>query len=169
MGQRVAELADQFETVHREVVGFCETLSDSDWGMIVPDEQRTVGVLFQHIARGYTAEAALIRAIVSGQPLPEIYNDRAVLDQANARDAVELLAGTRADALTQLDRHARRTARFLRRLSDDDLDKAEEIGLFGGTRWTVEELISRIVLGHPRSHLASIRAALATSAKTTSL
>lgn len=161
MGHRAAELADQFETVHREVVEFCEALSSSDWETFVPNEERTVGVLMQHIAFGYTAEAALIDAIVRNQPLPQIYNDRAILNEVNARDAVDLLAGTKDDALKALDRHARRTARFLRQISDDDLAKAESIGLFGGARWTVEELISRIVLGHPRSHLTSIREALA--------
>jgi hypothetical protein len=161
MGQRVGQLADQFEVVHREVVTFCEGLSESDWVTVVPSEQRTVGVLIQHIAIGYTAESALIRAIVTGQPLPAIYNDRALLDEANARDAVDLLPGIKADALTSLDRHARRTVRFLRSLSDEDLAMSDEVGIFGGARWTVENLIERIILGHPKSHLAGIREALA--------
>ena len=164
MSHRVPELADQFDAVHREVVAYCESLSSADWETIVPNEQRTVGVLFQHIAVGYTAEAALIRAIVKDQPLPEIYNDRAVLNELNARDAVDLLPGTKADALTSLERHARRTSRFLRQLTDDDLAKAREIGLFGGACWTVDELITRIILGHPVSHMTSIREVLAESA-----
>ncbi len=164
MGQRIDELVDQFEAIHREVVAFCESLTDTDWTTIVPNEERTVGVLIQHIAIGYTAESALIRAIVAGQPLPAIYTDRALLDEANAGNAVDLLPGTKDDALRSLDRHARRTARYLRSLSDEDLAKAQEIGLFGGASWTVEELISRIILGHPQSHLTSIRAALAETA-----
>jgi hypothetical protein len=164
MSQRVNELADEFDAVHREVVAFCEGLSETDWETIVPDEQRTVGVLVQHIAIGYTAESALIRAIVTGQPLPAIYTDRAILDEANARDAVDLLPGTKADALTSLDRHARRTDRYLRSLSDEDLAKSEEIGIFGGANWTVESLIERIILGHPKSHLTGIREALAETA-----
>jgi hypothetical protein len=164
MTQRVNELADQFEAVHREVVAFCEGLTETDWATIVPNEQRTVGVLIQHIAIGYTAETALIRAIVTGQPLPAIYNDRAILDEANARDAVDLLPGTKADALTSLDRHARRTARYLRSLSDEDLAMSEEIGIFGGASWSVEGLIERIILGHPKSHLTGIREALAEAA-----
>lgn len=160
MEQRAEQLVDQFEAIHREVVAFCESLSESDWTTIIPNEQRTAGVLMQHIAFGYTAESALIRAIVTGQPLPAIYTDRALLDEANARDAIDLLPGTQADALKSLDHHARRTARFLRSLSDDDLTKSEEIGIFGGASWTVEEVITRIVLGHPQLHLASIRAVL---------
>lgn len=160
MGSHVDELADQFEAVHHEVVAFCETLSDDDWAMLVPNEQRTAGVLMQHIALGYTAEAALIRAIISGQPLPAIYNDRAVLDRVNAENAIELLPGTKDEALVSLDRHARRTTRFLRGLSDDDLAKSQPIGLFGEAEWTVEALITRIILGHPRSHMESIRQAL---------
>jgi hypothetical protein len=160
MGQRAAVLADQLDSVHRDVVAFCESLSDDDWQAIVPNEQRTVGVLFQHIAVAYTAESALIRAIIAGQPLPEIYNDRELLDEVNARDAVDLLPGTQADTLKSLDRHARRASRFIRSLSDDDLAASAEIGIFGGRRWTVEELIEQIVLGHPRVHVESIRAAL---------
>jgi hypothetical protein len=160
MGRRVDDLADRFEAVHQEVVAFCEVLSDDDWTTLVPNEQRTAGVLIQHIAYGYTAEAALIRAIVNGQPLPEIYNDRAVLDEINARDAVDLLPGTKDDALRSLDRHARRTTRFLRGLSDEDLAKSQPIGLFGGADWTVDALITRIILGHPRTHVESIRQAL---------
>lgn len=158
---RVAELVEQFEVIHREVVTFCEALTSDEWETFVPNEERTVGVLMQHIAFGYTVEAALIGAIVENQPLPDIYTDRAILNDWNARDAMELLAGTKDDALRLLDRHARRTARFLRKLSDDDLAKSRSIGLFGGAQWTVEALISRIVLGHPQMHLPSIREALA--------
>lgn len=161
MGQRSAELADQFEAIHREVVTFTKGLSEADWATFVPNEERTVGVLIQHIAVAYTAEAALIRAIVTGQPLPAIYSDRAILNEVNAQDAVDLLPGTQAGALRSLDRHARRTTRFLRSLSDENLAMSQEIGIFGGARWTVDDVITRIVLGHPRMHMATIRTALA--------
>jgi uncharacterized damage-inducible protein DinB len=160
MGQRANVLADELDSVNRDVVAFCESLSDDDWQTVVPNEQRTVGVLFQHIAVAYTAESALIRAIITGQPLPEIYNDQALLDEVNARDAVDLLPGTRTDTLRSLDRHARRASRFIRSLSDEDLAASATVGIFGGSVWTVEALIERIVLGHPQIHLASIRAAL---------
>lgn len=50
MGQRAAVLAGELDSVHRDVVNCCESLSDDDWQTVVPNEQRTAGVLFQHIA-----------------------------------------------------------------------------------------------------------------------
>lgn len=160
MRQRADNLADQFEAVHREVIAFCESLSDVGWETIVPNEERTVGVLIHHIAVGYTAEADLLRAIVNGQPLPAIYADRETLDEMNALDAVRLRAGTKADAVRLLDHHAGDTARYLRTLTDDDLGKARPL-FREGALWTVDQVIGTIVLGHPRWHLASIREALA--------
>lgn len=159
MGQRASNLADEFDAVHRSVVTFCESLTDDEWQTVIPNEERTAGVLMQHIAHAYTAESALLRAIISGQPLPAIYNDRQRLNEANARDAVELLSVTKADALRALDRHARRASRFIRSLSDDDLDASAEVGILGG-RWTVEELFRKIVLGNPMIHMESIRAVI---------
>jgi hypothetical protein len=160
MGQRANVLADELESANRDLVAYCESLSDDDWQTVVPNEERTVGVLFQHIAVAYTAETALLRAIIAGQPLPAIYTDRALLDDVNARDAVDLLPGTKAETLQSLDRHARRASRFIRSLSDDDLAASATVGIFGERVWTVEALIEQIVLGHPQIHLASIRAAL---------
>jgi hypothetical protein len=164
MGRRVDDLAEQLEAISREVIVFCEGLSDADWGTVVPNEERTVGVLMQHIAVAYGAEMALIRAIVNDQPLPAIYDDRAILDEANARDAVELLPGTKAEALAMLDEHCRAAAEFLRTLDDDDLAKARPLGMLGGTTLTVEKIIRRIVLGHPGWHLKNIRETLAGAA-----
>ena len=164
MEQRVAGLADQFEAVHREVVTFCQALSSSDWETYVPNEERTVGVLIQHIAIGYGAEAGLIRAIVNGQPLPAIYASWDALNAMNARDAVALRSGTQAEALQLLDLHASETSQFLRTLTDDDLGKSQPLGIRDGELWTVERVIRTIVLGHPRWHMASIRSTLADQA-----
>jgi hypothetical protein len=160
MPRRVDKLADELERVNAEVVAFTEGLTDAAWTTYVPNEQRSVGVLIQHIAFGYAAETDLVRAILTGEAVPDIYASRAALDAFNARHAQELQAGARADAVRALREEADATCRFLRALDDADLDRSRPIGLWNDADISVGFLIERIVLGHPITHLNSIRAAL---------
>lgn len=160
MGQRADALAMDLERTNAGVIAFTESLFDADWDVFVPNEERRVGVVIQHIAFAYTAEINLIRAILIDDRLPGIYESCAQLDKINARHAMQLQAGTRDDALQELRRQGDDAASFIRALDDADLEKSRALGLWDGEVFTVGSLIERIILGHPQGHLASIRAAL---------
>jgi hypothetical protein len=160
MASRVDELASEFERIHAGVIEFAESLSDDEWDAYVPNEERSAGVVIQHIAFGYTSEIALIQAIVSGDALPSIYENRDALNEYNAQHAGELRRIPRAEAMHELRRQGDEALAYLRGLSDADLARTRPIGLWNGEEISVGWLIERIVLGHPQGHLTSIRAAL---------
>jgi hypothetical protein len=166
VGQRAEALATQLDRINAGVIAFTESLSDAEWDMYVPNEERTVGVLIRHVAFGYTAEIELLKAVISEVRLPRIYESRTLLARLNARHARTFQATTKAEALDELRRQGNDAAAFIRALDDTDLEKSRAFSLWNGEEFTVGDLIERIVLVHPERHIASIRAALGREAAT---
>jgi hypothetical protein len=51
MGAAVG-LAGEYDSIMDEVIDLARSCSDDDWPTVCPNEQRSVGVLFDHIAKG---------------------------------------------------------------------------------------------------------------------
>jgi hypothetical protein len=45
-------LAAEYDSIMREAIDMARSCSEEDWQTISPNEQRTVGVLFDHLAKG---------------------------------------------------------------------------------------------------------------------
>ena len=56
MTTRANVLADRIELGAESLANFVEGLSDSEWEMVIPGEERKVGVLVHHVASAYQAE-----------------------------------------------------------------------------------------------------------------
>jgi hypothetical protein len=153
--------ATQLEQVNDEVIATVAACSDDDWGVWCEDEGRSVGVLAHHIAVGYRAELEGMEAVLRGQPLPPIYQERETLNRWNGQYALEHARCTKSETLELLRHHGAEMAHFVRSLSTEDLQRCAPFPLAGDVRWTVQQWLEYVVIPHPLGHLQSIRAALA--------
>lgn len=149
-----SELVDTYDGVMAEVIAFAGSCSDDDWRTVCPGEQRSVGVLFDHIAVGNPQVVRWINEFLAGRPVvitPEILN------ASNAEHARQVDERPRAETLADLKHGSARTSELLGTLTEDQLKISNEFG-WAGTQdvaW-----VASAAFRHPRGHLKSIREAL---------
>jgi len=157
MSERAAALAAEFERVNNELIATVEGLSDAQWRTTCAAEGWPVGVTAHHVAVSHGPVAGLAMLIANGQPLPGI--TPAQIDAGNAQHAREHANCTRAETVALLRNEGARAAGLVRGLSDEQLDRTAPF--FGGAPWSAADVVQRILIGHPQSHLASIQQATA--------
>lgn len=153
MGE-ASELADQYDAVMAEVVALAGTCTDEDWRAVCPSEQRTVGVLFDHVAAGNPQVVLWIKTFLADKPV-EI--TREVLDARNAEHAHRVGDRPRQATIDDLKQGAARTSSVLRALTEKELRASQDFGWAGRQEvaW-----VASAAARHPRGHLKSIREAL---------
>jgi hypothetical protein len=114
-------------------------------------------VVVGHIAEGHLIIGGIVRAIAAARPLP-VQAHRTVEQGAvvNAQQARRLAALTRDAALRTLHANTELMARFIERLSDEDL-RREVVGFHG---LTLANEIERGLIGHLQVHAGAVRLAL---------
>jgi len=160
---RSARLADQFEAAQEGFIRLVESLTVDHWrmrGKNTPelrineeDETRPVGVIAHHVAVNQDWIMNRIKAIVEDQPTPPVD-----FKSINAQHANEHAHATRAEVLALLRDSKPRIAREVRAIRDHELDKERQLP--SGTM-TVQQRIERVLIGHMKSHQASIEATIA--------
>jgi len=158
MGRRSEVLATRIEEGAAALAAVASTLSDAQWRTVVRPDGRTVGVIVHHVASMYPIEIDIVRKVAKGTPITDVTWD--VVAQMNAAHAREHAAITKHDALDLLQRHSRAAADAVRRLGDDELDRAAPFSLSFGAPMTAQFVIEDHPLRHPWHHLARIKAAL---------
>ncbi len=143
---RSARLADQFETAQESFIRLVESLTVEHWRMTgknTPelrinnqDESRFVGVIAHHVAVNQDWIMSRIKAIIDDQPTPP---------------------ATRAEVLALLRESKPRLGKEIRAIADHQLDKERQLP--SGTM-TVQQRIERVLIGHMKSHQASIEATI---------
>jgi uncharacterized damage-inducible protein DinB len=154
MATRAENLAAQFEAVNQEAIQAVQACSDETWRKPIPDDGRTVGVLAHHMAMGDVPIAELVETIANEKPMPPLTME--MIDQGNAQHAQQFANVTKEETLAALQQNAPGAVAMVRGLSDEQLDRSAE---FVGRRWTTEEAIQTILIGHIAGHTESIRAA----------
>jgi hypothetical protein len=159
---RSGRLADQFEVAQESFIRLIESLTVEHWrmrGKNTPDvrindedESRTVGVIAHHVAANQDWIMNRIKAILEDRPTPPVD-----FNEINARHANEHAHATRAEVLALLRDSKPRIADDVRSIPDDQLDKERQLP--SGTM-TVQQRIERVLIGHMRSHQASIEATI---------
>lgn len=159
---RSARLADQFETAQGSFIRLVESLTTEQWskrGKNTPearindeDESRPVGVIAHHVAETQDWIMNRIKAILEDKPTPPV--DFKVI---NAEHAMEHAHATRAEVLALLRDSGPRIGQDIRDIRDEQLDKERQLpsGIM-----TVQERIERVLIGHMKSHQASIEATI---------
>jgi len=160
---RSARLADQFEAAQESFIRLVESLTVEHWrmkGENTPelrindeDESRPVGVIAHHVAANQDWIMNRIKAIVEDKPTPPVD-----FKSINAQHANEHAHATRAEVLALLRDCKPRIAQDLRAIPDDQLDKERQ---FPTGTMTVQQRIERVLIGHMKSHQASIEATVA--------
>ena len=152
---RQENAADQLEAAAAEVGAFIASCPDEVWRKTVDGEGRTVAALAAHCAIGNDLGLAWILQLMAGRP---------VLETGEMHDARNLTEGERfarapksgvADALQ---RSTERTARLIRSLTDEELDRMEMFGI-AGREMTVGRFLPNFGR-HMRDHLESMKTAL---------
>jgi hypothetical protein len=132
------------------LVAFAASCSDDDWRsrpLTGQGDDRTVGVIVDHVADSYDYIGAWLSAIGAGQDPPV---SAELVDGFNAAHAQEAAAITPADAISHLGRSGDVVIALVSGLSLEDLERADgRIGRF-----------AVILARHPDNHRAEIEAAL---------
>jgi hypothetical protein len=159
MSERAEELAGRFERAIEEFVGVVAGLSAQQWRLRCRDEERSVGVVARHVAKGIPFEMAVFRQIAAGERPATI--TRAQLDAMNARDAAAWTGSSKEETVALLREYAAAAASEVRGWSDAQLGRSGKYLEELPEAWTVDAWIERILIGHVTGHLGSVRAALA--------
>lgn len=149
-----SQLADDYDSMMAQVIAVAESCSDEDWQAPCPNEERTVGVVFDHIAEGNPEVVGWIREFLAGRPVvitPE------VLIARNAEHARRVADRPRNQTVQDLKTGSASTSHAIRALTEAQLHETQEFAWAGRQEvaW-----VASAALRHPRQHLKSIREAL---------
>jgi len=162
MSEAATQLADQLDAVTRDFIGVVQACTPEQWARTTGSEGWSVGVVAHHAAVSYPAFGQLVQALAAGvQDIPPVSAEQ--LHEGNARHAREFAHAGKPETLDLLRNGGNTLVQTIRDLSDEQLGITTGI-LFGG-EMSLTQIIERIVIGHPASHLASIRATLTDSAE----
>lgn len=152
---RQEEAAANLEAASAEVADFIASCPDDVWRKKVDGDGRTVAALAAHCAIGNDLALAWILQIMAGRPVletPEMHDER------NAVEGERFARAPKSGIAEALQRTTERTARFIRSLTDDELDRMEMLGVAGR-----EVTVGRFAANfgrHMRVHLESMKTAL---------
>lgn len=156
---RARELAERFERTVAAFARVLDELTEEEWRLVCPDEQRTVGVLARHVAFAIPFQLAVFREIAAGRQRATI--GWAELAAMNARHAEEWADCARDEVLALLQEYGALAAEEVRAFSDAQLARAGTYVTEVTRPWTLDRWIERVLIGHVSGHQASIEAALA--------
>jgi uncharacterized damage-inducible protein DinB len=156
VSERAQALAEQFEQANNEAIAAVEGCSDEQWRRHVEAENRSVSVVMHHVAIAHPVIAEWVTAAARGQ---DVGVERGRIDQFNAQHAREQANCTKAETLDLLRRNGEAAARVVRDLDDARLDSSATI-ITGMPPMTAQQVTERILIGHVRGHLATVRTAI---------
>jgi DinB superfamily len=145
-----AEHAAAIAAARDRLMAFAASCSDDDWlarPLAGQGDDRTVGVIVDHVADSCGYIGAWLSAIVAGQDPPV---SPELVDDFNAAHAVDAATVTQADAIAHLQSGGDVVVALVRGLSAGDLTRA------GGRIGRLAQILAR----HPDDHRADIEAAL---------
>ena len=158
MSQRTNALADRVEEGASALADFASTLTEAEWQTRVSKDGRKVGVIVHHVASVYPLEIQLAKTIAAGQPVVGVTADD--VNEMNATHAKENDAVTKEEALDLLKRNSTAASAAVRRLSDEELDRAGPVSLNSEAPLTCQFMLEDHAVRHSYHHLARLRAAL---------
>jgi hypothetical protein len=149
-----SQLADEYDRMMAEVIQVAESCSDEDWGVRCPNEERTVGVLFDHVSEGNPQVVLWVNEFLAGRPVPLTADE---LNARNADHARRAAKRPRVETVQALKDGSKETSHAIRSLTDSQLHLTQEFAWAGKQEvaW-----VASAAFRHPRGHLKSIREAL---------
>jgi hypothetical protein len=158
MSQRSNALAERLEQGARALASFASGLTEVEWQTPLPRDGRKIGVVVHHVASVYPIEIQLAQALAGGKPIVGVTAED--IDVMNAEHAREHQEVTREVAVELLKRNSAAAAAAIRALSDEELDRAAPVSLYGDAPLTCQFVLEDHPVRHSYHHLARIRGAL---------
>jgi hypothetical protein len=158
--ERATELADDFAATNREVIAFAAGCTEEEWRTVVPGEDWTVGVVIHHIAEGQAGGLRWLQTMARGDAVETSADD---IHSVNSEHAVRTADVGATETVALLETNGALLESFIRKLTDDDLDRTAPFGPADGSTLPVAQLAVAMTQ-HPRGHLAHAQDALRGSA-----
>jgi len=156
MPTRAESLAEQFEQAVGDFANTIEQIPDDKWTTKGGPEGWTIAGVAQHVSGQFPLEMEYITAAAEGRPLPGYSWDD--INAKNEGRADKNSAASKADVLRELREGAASTAGYVRRLSDEQLDRAGALKLAGGASVSTQQLIEGgVLIDHVRGHMSSLQ------------
>lgn len=159
MSQRANALADRIEQGAAALAAFAEGLSDEQWRKTIEPDGRPAGVIVHHVASIYGLEIELAQLLAAGKPIEGV--TKAAVAEVNAKHAAANPSPVKQDTLKLLLANSKAAADAVRRMSDEELDRAAPISLNYDAPLTTQFFIEDHALRHSFDHLAKLREKLA--------
>ena len=158
MRKRSDALATRLEQGAAALADFVEGLTEQEWKTRLPGDGRMIGVVVHHVADVYPLEIQLAQVLASGRAIEGV--TWAAVAEMNAKHAVDNAGVTKAAALEHLKRNSKVASDAVRKLTDEELDRAAPVSLNGDAPLTAQFFIEDHALRHSFHHLARMRAAV---------
>ena len=159
---RANALAERLEQGARTLESMAAGLSSAEWRVAIPHDGRKVGVIVHHVASMYPLEINLALALASGKPIEGVTWD--AVHAIKAKHAAEKANVTREEAIARRRRNSADAAEAIRRLTDEELDRAATVSLNADAPLTCQFVLEDHAVRHSYHHTAKIPAALASQA-----
>ena len=158
MSQRTNALAKALEDGARALAAFANTLSDEEWQMRpLPHDNRKVGVIVHHVAIVYPLEVEFALSVAKRDPARITAQD---INDMNAGHAQQNDAVTKEETLSLLAVNSASAADAIRAFSDEELDTAAPVRLYGNAVLTCQFILEDHAVRHSYHHLARLQGAL---------
>ena len=158
MGRRSEALAAHIEEGAAALADFAKKLTDAQWKTVVPKDGRTVGVTVHHVASMYPIEMGVVSSVAGGKAVTDVTWD--VVADINAKHAKENANVSKQAALDLLATNSKAAAVDVRKLTDEQLDRALPFSLSYGAPVTTQFVIEDHPMRHPWHHLFRLKKAL---------
>jgi hypothetical protein len=158
MSNRSEVLAQRLEEGVRQLADLAGSLSDEQWQLRVPHDNRKIGVIVHHVGTMYPIEITLAKQLGSGEAVEGV--TWAKVHEMNADHARSFDRVTKEQALDLLRRNSATAAAAVRAFSDQQLDTAAALSLNSDGPRTCQFMLEDHAVGHAWHHLLKIRGAL---------
>jgi hypothetical protein len=158
MTKRANAIAARIEQGAEALAAFAESLSEAEWRTVIPNEERTAGVLVHHVAGWAPALIDFCQGLAAGQPITGV--TWADIAQMNAQHAKEHAAPDQRETVAMLRTNGKLAADKVREFTDEQLDNAAPVCLYWDTPLSAQWWIEYHAVRHSYHHLDSIQAAL---------
>jgi len=158
VSERAAELASKLESANAAVIAALESCTDEQLAKKC-EEGWSPACTGHHVALSHGGIGGLAIAIANGQPIPAITMD--MINAGNAEHAEKYGNVSREETLALLRTEGPKIAEQVRALTDEQLARTAPMAFAGGQEWSAEQVIERVLIGHPMEHGASIKAVAA--------
>jgi hypothetical protein len=161
LSTRSQTLATRLEEGVRQLTDLARSLSDEQWQMRVPHDNRKIGVVVHHVGTRYPIEITLAQQLARGEAVEGV--TWAKVHEMNADHARSFDKVTKQEALDLLQKNSIAAAAAVRALSDEQLDTAAALSLNSDGPRTCQFMLEDHAVGHAWHHLLKIRGALGSS------